>query len=117
VVAHSLGCLAVLRYLRSLPGPWRLGTLVLVSGFIDSLPALPELDPFIGYGCDVTGLSERVDHLVIIRSDDDSLVPSAHTDHLAELLGASAVVVPGAGHFLAIDGIIALPSVRDAINS
>lgn len=117
VVAHSLGCLAVLRYLRSLSGPWRLGTLVMVSGFIDSLPALPELDPFIRNGCDVIGLSEHVDRLAIIRSDDDPLVPPAHTDRLAELLGIPALVVPGAGHFLATDGVTALPSVRDAITS
>jgi len=41
VVAHSLGCLSVLRRLRSLTGPWRLGTLVLVAGFLEPLPALP----------------------------------------------------------------------------
>jgi hypothetical protein len=31
---------------------------VLVSGFVDRLPALPELDAYIGDGCDVTGLAE-----------------------------------------------------------
>ncbi|MFG1665203.1 RBBP9/YdeN family alpha/beta hydrolase [Streptomyces sp. Y7] len=54
VVAHSLGCLTVLRHLGSLPSPWRLGTLVLVSGFVDQLPALPHLNAHIGHGCDVT---------------------------------------------------------------
>lgn len=115
VVAHSLGCLAVLRALRSLPGSWRLGRLVLVSGFVDPLPALPELDGFIGAGCDPTGLGDRVDQVAVIRSDDDPLVPPAHTDRLAGLLGATASVVPGAGHFLADDGFVELPAAYDAV--
>lgn len=117
VVAHSLGCLSVLRYLRTLPGEWRLGTLVFVSGFTDRLPDLPELDGFIGDGLDVTGISEHIDRIVVIRSDNDSLVPPALTDRLAEQLGASAQVVTGAGHFLAAEGITELPIARDAIGA
>jgi predicted alpha/beta hydrolase family esterase len=115
IVAHSLGCLTVLRHLRSLSGPWKLGTLVLVSGFVDPLPALPALDSYIGNGCDVSGLSEHIGRLTIMRSDDDPYVPPAHTDHLADLLGGSAVILPGAGHFLASDGVTSLPEARGAI--
>lgn len=115
VVAHSLGCLTVLRHLASLPRPWRLGTLVLVSGFLDPLPALPELDSYIADGCDITGLRDRIDRLTILRSDADDFVPIAHTDRLAELLDTTATVVPGAGHFLATDGVTALPEVLHAI--
>ncbi|MDC0769281.1 RBBP9/YdeN family alpha/beta hydrolase [Streptomyces sp. HD] len=117
VVAHSLGCLTVLRHLRSLPGPWPLGTLVLVSGFVDQLPALPDLNAYIGDGCDVAGLSNHIDRLTIIRSDADPYVPPGHTDRLADLLGISAQVVPGAGHFLASDGVTSLREVREAIAS
>jgi predicted alpha/beta hydrolase family esterase len=117
IVAHSLGCLTVLRYLRSLPGPWRLGTLVLVAGFVDPLPGLPELNSYIGDGCEVEGLSDHIGRLTIIRSDADPYVPSGHTDRLAKLLGASAEVVPGAGHFLASDGVTSLHQVLEAIAS
>ncbi|MDA2804691.1 RBBP9/YdeN family alpha/beta hydrolase [Nocardiopsis suaedae] len=116
VVAHSLGCLAVLRYLASLSGPWRLGTLVLVSGFVDELPALPVLDGFIGDdGADTAGVRERIGSLTLLRSDDDPYVPTGHTDRLARLLGTTATVVPGAGHFLAEDGVTALPQALEAI--
>ncbi|MGW0731241.1 RBBP9/YdeN family alpha/beta hydrolase [Streptomyces sp. NPDC002851] len=118
VVAHSLGCLTVLCHLRSLPRPWRLGTLVLVSGFVDQLPALPGLNAYIGNigdGCDVAGLSEHIDRLTVIRSDADPYVPPGHTDRLADLLGVRAQVVPGTGHFLASDGVTALREVREAI--
>lgn len=117
LIAHSLGCLAVLRHLASLTGAWRLGRLVLVSGFLDPLPVLPELDEFIGVGCDVTRLREHIDEIIVIRSDDDPLVPTSHTDRLAALLGAGALVVPGAGHFLAVDGHSTLPTAYDAIVS
>ncbi|TDD91432.1 serine hydrolase family protein [Actinomadura darangshiensis] len=115
VVAHSLGCLAVLRHLRSLPSPWRLGTLVLVSGFVDRLPVLPDLNAFIGHGCDVTGISDHIDRLTIIRSDADQYVPPGHTARLADQLGVSAQVVPGAGHFLASDGVTSLREAHEAI--
>ncbi|GAA2255569.1 hypothetical protein GCM10010145_24670 [Streptomyces ruber] len=115
VVAHSLGCLAVLRHLRSLSGPWRLGTLVLVSGFVDRLPALPRLDPFVGDGCDLEGLGDRVDRLLVLRSDADPYVPPGHTDRLAALLGTCAEVIPGAGHFLASDGVTSLPWALAAV--
>lgn len=117
VIAHSLGCLAVLRYLSLLTSAWRLGSLVLVSGFLDPLPALPELDGFISAGCDVTGLSERINRVIVIRSDDDPLVPPVHTDRLAGLLEAETVVVPKAGHFLAADGYSTLPDALNAIVS
>ncbi|MFC0673858.1 RBBP9/YdeN family alpha/beta hydrolase [Brachybacterium hainanense] len=115
VIAHSLGCLSVLRVLRSLPDPWGLGMLILVSGFTEPLPALPELDRFIAGGCDATRLPGRIDRLLVVRSDDDPIVPPPHTDRVAEQLGVTARVVPGAGHFLAADGVTELPLVRDAI--
>ncbi len=117
VVAHSLGCLAALRCLRSLTGPWRLGSLVLVSGFIERLAALPELDAFVGEGCDVSGLRDHIGHLVVVRSDDDAIVPPALTDRLADRLGVSPRVVAGAGHFLAAEGVRELPVVLDAIGA
>jgi predicted alpha/beta hydrolase family esterase len=107
----------VLRHLRSLPDAWHLGTLVLVSGFVDQLPALPDLNTYIGDGCDVEGLSNYIGRLTVIRSDADPYVPPGHTDRLASLLGISAEVVPGAGHFLASDGVTSLPEVLEAIAS
>ncbi len=115
IVAHSLGCLTVLRHLQSLRTPWRVGTLVLVSGFVDPLPAFPELDAFIGDGCDTDGISTHVDRLTLLRSDADPYVPPNHTDRLAALLNTTAQIIPGAGHFLASDGMTALPEALRAV--
>jgi predicted alpha/beta hydrolase family esterase len=111
LIAHSLGCLTVLRYLAAQQEPWRLGKLILVSGFLDPLPALPNLDGYIGEGCDVSSIPGRIGRLTVIRSDDDPYVPTGHTDRLAHQLMATPQVVTGAGHFLATDGVTALPEV------
>jgi len=115
VIAHSLGCITVLRHLSSLSDPWRVGTLVLVAGFVDKLPALPVLDEFIGDGVNLAGIREHVVSLVVMRSDDDPYVPTGHTDRLARLLDTSPLVVPGAGHFLATDGLTSLPHVLEVV--
>ena len=53
----------------------------------------------------------------VIHSDDDRLVPPAKSEELAAAIGARTVVVPGAGHFLASDGVTALPEVVDALRA
>ncbi|HLS79764.1 MAG TPA: alpha/beta hydrolase [Nocardia sp.] len=117
IVAHSLGCLTVLRHLATLPPPTRVGALVLVAGFLEPLPALPELDTFIGHGIDAAHLRERVDHLTVLRSDADDYVPTGHTDRLAAELGTTATVVPAAGHFLATDGVTTLAAALEPIRA
>ncbi|GHH55965.1 hypothetical protein GCM10018773_61130 [Streptomyces candidus] len=116
-MAHSLGCITALRHLCSLVGPWRLGALVLVSGFVDTLPALPALDPHIGRPLDLARICTHVGRLTLIRSDADPYVPPGHTDRLAHLLGTSAQIIPGAGHFLASDGVMSLPAALAAVTS
>ena len=157
LVAHSLGCITVLRHLAALPTPsvkaatlpdspgedsWRLGGLSLVAGFTGPLPALPQLDDYLtahlhgqrhGHlavpSTSATGtvpdlddaalqrIAARTRRLHVLRSDADVYVPATATDDLAARLGTTARVVPGAGHFLAEDGITTLPTVLEAITS
>ncbi len=119
VVAHSLGCLATLRYLSSLPDQWELGALVLVAGFVEPLPKLPELAEFIGHqpqaGCDLATITKRVGKTLVLRSDFDPIVPVQLTSKLAELLEAEEIVVPGAGHFLDREGVTTLPQALQVL--
>lgn len=115
VVAHSLGCLTVLRHLLALPPGWRLGTLVLVAGFAEPVPGFEALDAFVGGSTDVRSVAAHVDRLTVLRSDADPIVPTALTDRLAAQLGVRAQVVPGAGHFLADEGVTELPAADAAI--
>lgn len=115
IIAHSLGCLTALRVFADAGPDARLGALVLVSGFLERLPGFAALDAFIGDGLDVAAMSERIDRVTLIRSDDDTIVPPSLTDALARALGAEAIVVPGAGHFLGADGHLTLEAARDAV--
>ncbi|MHA7293249.1 RBBP9/YdeN family alpha/beta hydrolase [Arthrobacter sp. HLT1-21] len=110
IVAHSLGCIAALRYLAALDPGWSLGGLILVAGFAEPIDSLPLLDGF-------TAGSEFVDDLVVPRctvigSDNDPVVAPAITASLADRLGGRLVVVPGGGHFGSDDGYRTFPEVE-----
>lgn len=116
VVAHSLGAAAVLRVLADTaalaPGD-ALGSLVLVSPFVDPLPALPELDAHVTAHVDLGPVRSAARTIRVLRSDHDPLVPTGHSDGVATALGVVAEVVPGAGHFLAADGVTELPELTE----
>lgn len=115
LVAHSLGCVTLLRHLAGLPQPWTLGGLVLVAGFTGPLASVPLLDGFLAEDVDVSAARANARRRLVLRSDDDPTVPAAATEALAERLGAPVQVVPGAGHFCGSDGVTRLPAVLDAL--
>ena len=72
-----------------------------LNGFLDG--ASPgELRPFLG-------------PTTVIHSDNDPLVPQAASRRFATAISADVVTVPGAGHFLASDGVTSLPQVVAAL--
>ncbi|GAA1773650.1 RBBP9/YdeN family alpha/beta hydrolase [Kocuria aegyptia] len=115
LVAHSLGCITLLRHLAGLPGPWELGGLVLVAGFTGRLEGVPLLDEFLAEDVDLSAVRAGVRRRLVLRSDDDPTVPPAATEALAERLDAPVRVVPGAGHFCGSDGVTRLPAVLEAL--
>ncbi len=117
IVAHSLGAVTALRVLAALPEPWELGALVLVAGFTRPLEALPELDGFLETDVDVERVSRSIGKRAVIRSDADPFVPPAASDELAKRLDAQLQVQPGAGHFMAKDGVTSLPAVLYLLRS
>ena len=114
-VAHSLGCLSVLHYLDGLPDGARVGGLVLVSGFVDPLPDLPDLDPFTAPAIAFERIIRRTEHRTVIASRNDPIVPYAHTVRLQQALDATLLTVEQGGHFLASDGFRRHPLVDRAL--
>lgn len=110
-VAHSLGSIALLRYLDSAPAGTRIGGYVLVSGFNDRLPALPQLDSFVTPDLDNGRLVGMTRHRVVIAAADDSIVPFALSRDLATAVASSFVPAERGGHFLASDGYRQFPLV------
>ena len=117
VVAHSLGAVTALRVLAALPEPWELGGLVLVAGFAEPLEALPELNGFLAADVDVERVAASIGERTVLRSDTDPFVPPEASDDLARRLDARLQVHPGAGHFMADDGVTRLPALLDLLRS
>jgi predicted alpha/beta hydrolase family esterase len=111
LLGHSLGCVTLLHVLNRREQPWRLGGLVLVSGFVDRLPNLPKLDPFTEEPLDLDRVRRRTATRHVVRSDDDGTVDPALTDRMAALLDAPVTVVPGGGHFVDRQGHRSLPAL------
>jgi len=115
VVSHSLGVVTALHALDRVPGEWRLGAFVGVAGFLDPLPSMPALDVFTATAPDAARTAERTAARLVLHSDEDPYVPTALTLRLAETLDAETIAVPGAGHFLAGEGVTELPQVAERL--
>lgn len=75
IVAHSVGCPAILRFLEHIQLRKQLGGIILVSGFAKSLPALKMLDEFTQGSFDHQKIIEAAKHRAVIASKDDQIVP------------------------------------------
>lgn len=116
-VSHSLGGIALLRYLERLPAATAIGGYVLVSGFNAPLASLPQLEAFAKPDLDVQRLSRIAAQRSVIASADDYAVPPALSEALAGQLQASYRLVERGGHFLASEGFTEFPLVLDELDS
>jgi predicted alpha/beta hydrolase family esterase len=114
-VAHSLGCITLLRYLDSLPPQARVGGYVLVSGFADSLSLLPQLDEFTAQPLDYRQLIAIAPKRLVIASRNDGVVPYRQSAALSRQLKAQLFSVANGGHFLGSEGHTELPIVYDQL--
>lgn len=110
-VSHSLGSITLLRYLESAKRNEGIGGYILVSGFNDSLPVLPQLDGFMKPEIDYGKLVQITRNRVVIAALDDATVPHTHSEKLAESLDAKLISVERGGHFLDSDGFTEFPLV------
>nr|WP_195969191.1 alpha/beta hydrolase [Cellulomonas hominis] len=117
VVGHSLGCVTALHALSATPGEWRLGGLVLASGFDATPSVVPEVAAFTAAPPDHDRVAAATAARHVVGSDDDVVVEPALTRALAERLSATFDLVPGGGHLLARDGFTTLPVVRDRVRA
>ncbi|WP_340021245.1 alpha/beta hydrolase [Paenibacillus sp. FSL K6-1096] len=114
-VAHSLGCVSLLKYLLNAKPQEPLGGLVLVSGFTKPLPDLPMLDEFTKEQTDYSGAAALAPRRAVIASRDDDIVPAALSKELAQVIHADFYEVEHGGHFLDSDGFTTLPIAYDVL--
>ncbi len=115
LIAHSLGCIATLHFLQSLPADMRIGGVVLVSGFSEKLPPLPQIDGFVAQPLDAARLIAIVPQRAVIASRNDPIVPYALSVDLSRQLESTLVTVEQGGHFLGSEGFTTLPQAYDAL--
>lgn len=117
LIGHSLGCVALMRHLQSMPLGTRIGGYVLVSGFDCGLSTLPELAAFTSSPLNYAVLRERAAHRASIISADDAIVAPQASHQLAEALQTRVVEVKNGGHFLDRDGYTSLPPVYETLQA
>lgn len=113
IVAHSLGCYAVLHYLQRLAVPEPAAAVVLVSGFDRPLasqaPDLDLINAYVAPELDFDALRGKVRSYAVVSAVNDPIVPHRFSQVLARELGGRFVAVPAGGHFMGQEGCHELP--------
>lgn len=113
-VGHSLGCIAILRYLEQLKESVKIQGCIFVAGFTHDLA--PELRSFIKPELNLGKVFEHCDNFKIIGSRDDKIVHFEEVLKLQSLLHGELIIDDKKGHFTTSDGVLELPSVLKAMD-
>ncbi|MEK6954819.1 MAG: alpha/beta hydrolase [Candidatus Micrarchaeota archaeon] len=114
LIGHSLGCIAILRYLESLPPKTRVGGAVLVAGLVQNI-GMFLFDSFFSKPIDWKAINSHCKKFISINSDNDRYVPLEHGYGMKEKLGAELIIKKGMGHFSGDEGCVELPIALDAV--
>ncbi len=114
LVGHSLGCIAILRYLESLPQVTRVGGVMLVAGFASPIH-FQELDNFFATPLDDKKIKMAAKRLVAISSDDDPHVPFVKAEELRDRFAAELITIHNGQHLNEKAGYTEFPLVLDTL--
>ncbi|MFA6328931.1 MAG: alpha/beta fold hydrolase [Candidatus Micrarchaeia archaeon] len=108
LVGHSLGCIAILRYLEGKGRKVR--GAVLVAGFAEKLgDDFKAIEGFVEKPLDFAKVRGNCGKMVAIFSDNDPYVPLSQAALFEKKLGAKTVVLHARGHFSSSEGTTELP--------
>lgn len=110
LVGHSLGVIAILRYLEQLAPGQEIGGAVFVAGFSYDL-GIEEHKSFFTAPVNWDKVNEHCRKFIALHSDDDPYISMAHGVVFREKADAELVVVHGMGHF----AVMQLPEALDAV--
>lgn len=114
LVGHSLGVIAILRYLESLNQSEKIGGAVLVAGFPEPI-GYKELNSFFQKPLDYEKIKKTAKKFVAVHSDNDPYVPMRNGELLRDKLGAELLIIKEGGHLNAENGYTELPIVLDIL--
>jgi hypothetical protein len=113
-VGHSLGCVAILKYIEQLKINSKIGGVILVSGFISSL-GISEIENFVDVPLNPVRVKDKLKKIVAIHSDNDSSVPLKFAEELRNKLGVKLILEHNKGHISESDKVKELPSLLNLI--
>ncbi|PIQ68252.1 MAG: hypothetical protein COV91_05090 [Candidatus Taylorbacteria bacterium CG11_big_fil_rev_8_21_14_0_20_46_11] len=113
-IGHSLGCIAIARYLEALPKRAKVGGCVFVAGFSGRID-VEEVREFYELPFDAEKAKIHCGQSVMIFSDNDPYVPMEKSLEMAKQMGAKTILERGKAHFQTSGGVTALPSVVNAL--
>lgn len=114
LIGHSLGCLAILHFLREHHGA-PFPHVVLAAGFGRDFLRSNALTHWFDEKLDFSEIAKKAMRWTSIHSTNDLLVPFAEGEWLAKQLGAR-LIVEHKGHLRKREGAGELPSILNALN-
>ncbi|HLM74911.1 MAG TPA: alpha/beta hydrolase [Polyangiaceae bacterium] len=115
LVAHSVGCQALLRYLASLPEGVKYRGALLVAGWLSIDKPWESIRPWLETSPDLARARAAVGDLIVLLSDNDPFTADYQENKRAweERADARVIVAPGAKHFNAAEE----PAVLDILSN
>lgn len=112
LVGHSLGCIAILRYLEK----EKAAGAVLVAGFAEKLgDDFKAIENFVEKPLEFASVRKNCGKIVAIFSDNDPYVPLSQVALFEKELGAATLVLHARGHFSSSEGTTELPEALSAV--
>ena len=113
IIGHSLGVMAVIRYLETLKDDEKVGGIILVAGFLEN--QYSEVDSFYKESVNDKKIKKSANKIIAIHSDNDPFVPISNAGLFKKRLDAEIIILSKAGHINADSGFLELPIVLDKI--
>jgi len=114
-VGHSLGPMAIFRYLENLSQKIRVAGVISVAGFASGIKE-PEIESFFRTELNFENVKTKVRlGLVAINSDNDKWVPWEKAEELKNKFGSKLIRLHNAGHINEDAGYTQLPEALDRI--
>jgi predicted alpha/beta hydrolase family esterase len=114
-VGHSLGVMAILRYLEAQDDGKTVGGAVLVAGFSEAI-GYGELKSFFEVPLDYEKVKQAAKRFSAINSDNDPYVSLKSGEILRDRLGAELTIIKNGGHLNTDAGCFELPAVLEKLN-
>ena len=119
-IGHSMGCQTIARYLEGLDESIRVGGVVYVAGFFDSLTLGEDEEEKVwsewkNTPLDLSRVRARSPKSIAIFSDNDPYVPLSNQDDFKDTLGSEIITQHAMGHFSGSSGCFELPVVLESV--